>query len=161
MLRQMPQDWQQAYKARLKLPEELQDVEAQYKRARDLRDQLGDMPQFQGLTREQHEELKDFRREVQQLRDRALSERGMEISMQEGIWRLGQIRGKSQGFIQAALILGSSRERDRRRNPAYDAFLIQHRAELQLFYPDLYRRQDVLRGIYQQGQQAPQPAGVR
>jgi hypothetical protein len=57
-LAQMPQEWRDAYEAQLRLPSELQDVEARYNAARALRNDLEEIGEFVGLSREDYQLVK-------------------------------------------------------------------------------------------------------
>jgi hypothetical protein len=143
-LAQMPQEWRDAYEAQLRLPPELQDVEARYNAARELRNELEDVGEFEGLSREDYQLVKRLRAAVTRAREEAWNDpgrSGRELApVRSFIETEGQRLGYDERLINWTLALTSERHRARNYNPAYVDFLAEHEAELRLFYPQLFTR---------------------
>jgi hypothetical protein len=143
-LAQMPQEWRDAYEAQLRLPPELQDVEAGYNAARELRNELEEIGEFEGLSREDYQLVKRLRAAVTRAREEAWNDpgrSGRELApVASFIETEGQRLGYDERLINWTLALTSERHRARNYNPAYVDFLAEHEAELRLFYPQLFTR---------------------
>ncbi len=127
-----------ALQTRLRLPEEFRDVEEQYQRAATLRDQLGDKPRYVGLRVGDHDTVRRFLGAVDRQRN-IWSENGHDVELEEAIRIKAQDWELPQAALGWALCIRSSQSRCAlgNRNPEYDQFIIDNRAELELFYPNL------------------------
>lgn len=112
---------------------------------------------FQFTTPEQYNELLSFYRELTRFRDAAVANIGRSIPVDQAIRDLGVQLGKSPNFVQFAISAHGGRSRDALRNPAYDTYLLQHhqKSELGLFFPGLYRRDDLQKKLFGLRQFAP------
>jgi hypothetical protein len=147
LLAQMPEAWQEDYRLKLRLPPELQDVEARYNAARELRNQVEEIGEFEGLSREDYQLVKRLRAAVTQARNEAFADparRGRDLAPVR--WYIdseGENLGYDSRLINWTRALTSERDRAENYNPAYVDFLGEHGAELKLFYPNLYTRRVV------------------
>ena len=147
LLAQMPEAWQEDYRSRLRLPAELQDVEAQYNAARELRNRAAEIGEFEGLSEEDYQLVKRLRAAVTQARNEAFGDptrRGRELApVQWFIESEGERLGYDARLINWTRALSSERDRAENYNSAYVDFLGEHEAELRLFYPNLFTRRIV------------------
>jgi hypothetical protein len=114
-----------------------------------LRDELGDIPQFRGISVERKREIDAFLRRVRGIRDRIKDERGPDSpdipTMQEAIERAGQALGYDSRFVLEARALASSSARQRLLNLDYVRFIVENADQLLYFYPEL--RTDAIRRV--------------
>jgi hypothetical protein len=147
LLVQMPEAWQEDYRSKLRLPAELQDVEARYNAARELRNQVEEIGEFEGLGREDYQLVKRLRAAVTQARNEAFADptrRGRDLApVRWFIDSEGERLGYDDRLINWTRALTSERDRAENYNPAYVDFLGEHEAELKLFYPGLFTRRVV------------------
>lgn len=139
-----------ALQTRFRLPEEFRDVEERLQEVADLRNQLGDIPQFRGISVDAKRRVDTFLRQVRNARDRAKDEVGAErvLSVPDAIRRVGESQGRSEAFIAAALALNSTSARRRLLNPEYVKFVVDNADQLLFFYPEL--RSDVVSNLLAQ-----------
>lgn len=137
-----------AYEAKLRLPEQFQDVERRYRQAKQLLDQSP--PKYQGLSNDEHSQLQGFLARVRQFR--ADVERGAVPGYRSGVAtdfdkalrdRAHAWAGEYPGWTADLLykwskVVSSERLRERYGNPDYQQFLLDHYDQLYLFYPHLY-----------------------
>ena len=153
--------YKEYYKTRAFLPEEFADVERQTIAARGLRDQLREIPQVNGLSAEQHQEVKDFLSTVDEARRSWLENHQIgfdQVSLGAAIAEVGEYQGRSANFLRWAQGLRSGVPDDI-RSGEYESFILAHQTELRPFYPSLYRSTRIL----EQLSAAPilETAGVR
>jgi hypothetical protein len=118
--------------------------------ARRLRRGLYDISKWQGLTPEQSQELDAFIREVGEQAPLIAQQLGQRISEKDVAQWLADQRGTPQ-LAEWFEALQSSTERDRLRNPEYESFIRGNRAQLQMWFPELYsqaamERMDIIEG---------------
>ncbi len=130
--------FEEAYRSRLRWPEELQDVEAQIVRAERLRDELFDKGRYAGLSVGDHDTVRRFLRAVDEQR-KIWRDNGHEVELEQSIRIKAQDWEVPQAALDWALCTRSSQSTCalQNRNPEYDQFIIENRAELELFYPGL------------------------
>lgn len=136
-----------ALQTRFRLPEEFRDVEQQLQEVADLRNQLGDIPQFRGISVDAKRNVDSFLRQVRSARDQAKDEVGADrvLSVPDAIRKVGESQGRSDAFMTAALALNSTSARRRLLNPEYVKFIVDNADQLLFFYPEL--RSDIVSNL--------------
>ena len=134
-----------AYEKRLRLPEELADVETAFLKVKGWRDELSDISPVVGLPPHEYDLIRKFLDDVDRQRD-AWLDQGSDIPLKLSVTHLGEAWHMDANLIGWALILRGSIPDDL-RNARYDQFLIGHRggqsledAGLELFFESLYTR---------------------
>jgi hypothetical protein len=141
LIEQMPEVWQQSYAARLRLPEDLHDVERQLKEVSQLRDQLSDIPKYRGINPEDYREYQTFMDGVERWRREESAKRasGSTPEINAAISKYG----REQGYVPTSAFMAMIRKIRRYQNAGrldrqYIDFLVQNEAELSPFYKGLY-----------------------
>lgn len=143
LIGKMPVAWREAYQARLRLPEELQDVEQQIKAAQQARDGLYDISKIRGVTPAQMRAVSQFNADVEAWRDERLAQTGRKPPV-----AAGQMRVRAPSQVKGlARRLSSGKYTERNRNPAYINYLREHRDALEAFYPELFSPDWVIEGL--------------
>ena len=135
-----------AFENALILPPELQDVERRAKDAMRLRDDLEDIGEFENLAREDRQKVRRLQRQVEDARDADFRAFTGDEELQEKsayIEAVGESEDFGQVIIDWALALNTASGREANYNPAYIDFIRENRAELELFYSDLFTRRVV------------------
>ncbi|KKL52952.1 hypothetical protein LCGC14_2280320, partial [marine sediment metagenome] len=128
----------------------VQRVERRIKEAKRLKRELYDtIDPYVNLTRERVEEIGDFVADVNKQRREWRETRGVDVPLRDAMKFWGKRTGKSEAFVAVAILLQSNKVRYQALNPEYDQFLIEHRDELEFFFPDLYRRKALQLAIYE------------
>ncbi len=123
------------------LDETTQQVEIQYRQAKEIRSRYFDTVPIQGMNSELYGELRDFWAFVKGVRSQLLVDTGQDLSLEEAIRMLGPARGKSESFIATAISLRPGTVlRDRLRNPLRDAILLKNRTLMRRFFPELFTK---------------------
>ena len=134
-----------AYEKRLRLPEELADVETAFLKVKKWRDELGDISPVVGLPPHEYDLIREFLGDVERQRD-AWLDQGSDIPLKRSVTHLGDAWHMDANLVGWALVLRGNIP-DKLRNSRYDQFLIEHRgghsledAGLELFFESLYTR---------------------
>jgi len=137
LIDQMPEVWQQAYESRLRLPEDLHDIEADLKQVSQLRDELSDIPKYRGVTVEEQAEVRDFMADVERWRFEQSSETGHTPPIKRAISRYAGETGVDPEL--RSLVTRVRRiQSDGRLDESYIDFLVDNVKLLRQFYPSLY-----------------------
>jgi len=110
--------------------------------------QLRAIPEFEGgISSKQIQEVKDFLREVDDMRDRWRLEQGREVGVEEAIRHIGQTQGLDSNFIEWAVKLNKSSFKEKHRNPEWLQFIVENEEALQEQRPSLFDRNYIIDAI--------------
>jgi len=131
-----------AYEARLRLPEEFQDVEQMVNRAKAARDELGNISKYTIVTVDEWHQIQDLKAEVTRwVRERLDNNRPVPESVATRLRIVGDQMGLSYSVVNKAVYLNSTTNAKRVRSKDYIDYLVDHADELMPFYPSLYSQE--------------------
>ncbi len=110
--------------------------------------QLRAIPEFEGgISAKQTQEVKDFLREVDDMRDRWRLEQGREVGVEEAIRHIGQAQGLEPNFIEWAVKLNKSSFKEKHRNPEWLQFIVENEEALREQRPSLFDRNYIIDAV--------------
>jgi hypothetical protein len=110
--------------------------------------QLRAIPEFEGgISPKQIQEVKDFLREVDDMRDRWRLEQGREVGVEDAIRHIGQAQSLEPNFIEWAVKLNKSSFKAKHRNPEWLDFIVENEEALREQRPSLFDRNYIIDAI--------------
>ena len=135
----MSADWQQSYDARLRLPEDLQDIEQVLNTVSEKRDELANIPRYRTASVEEYQDVQEFRRAAERWADEIrASGRRVRDSRTARYRQYAAEVGTPRNILNLAVRLNSTTYAKRVRNRDYNNFLLDNADTLRPFYPSLY-----------------------
>ena len=123
----------------------VQQVERLLKQAKDLRSEYYDMPRWTGIDAVTETRILEVRDRAEALNDRAVRQR-LNPSAETTYKWAGQELG-DVALARYAYWLTTKAGREKRHNYERDAFLVNNARVLEVFFPDLYRKEAIRRAV--------------